>query len=190
MEAGKVSSFDAFHPSITELEFLTFSFFIAAENAFAHSSYSNLFHDPGDSITVDVNTEIEYDWWGGFVMPTSWTVDRLFAYSDTLGEEELTEFYDFTINHIEGSDLFLVVVRNEPYYNRLKLEFALRGDVNGDEVVELGDIVCLINYVFKGGPEPHPLDRGDVNCNGVVDLGDVVYLINYVFRGGPPPCQG
>ncbi|MCK4223595.1 MAG: dockerin type I repeat-containing protein [candidate division Zixibacteria bacterium] len=190
MRTGRSTIFDAFHPRTTELGFLTFSFFIAAENPFAHSSYSNLFHAPGDSISVDVTTEHEYDWWGCFVLPTNLTVDTLFAYSDTLDEEKLTELFDFTTNHIEGSDLFLVVVRNEPYYNRLKLEYTLRGDVNGNGEVELGDIVFLINYLFKGDVAPHPLDRGDVNCNGEVDIGDVVYLINYLYKNGPPPCQG
>jgi len=62
-----------------------------------------------------------------------------------------------------------------------------RGDVNGDGVVDLGDVVFLINYLFKGGPAPAPLLEGDVNCDGVIDLGDVVFLINYLFKGGNVP---
>jgi hypothetical protein len=65
----------------------------------------------------------------------------------------------------------------------------IRGDVNGDGVIDLGDVVYLINYLYKGGPAPDPLWVGDVNCDGIVDLGDVVYLINYLYRGGPPPCN-
>ena len=65
----------------------------------------------------------------------------------------------------------------------------IRGDVNTDGVIELGDVVYLINYLFKGGPPPDPLWTGDVNCDGVIDIGDVVYLINYLFKGGPPPCD-
>ena len=179
---------DVYPPKIAELA--PFTFDVAAENFFAHSSYSNLYHAPGDSLTVDISTEMECDWWGYFVLPTDLTVGGLFAYSDAKGEEELSEFYDFTITHIEDSDLFLVVVRIEPYYNRLKLEFATRGDITGDGVIDIGDIVYVINYLFKGGVAPQPKDRADVNCDGVIDLGDVVYLINYLFKGGPPPCQG
>ncbi|MGB2769551.1 MAG: dockerin type I repeat-containing protein, partial [Candidatus Zixiibacteriota bacterium] len=62
-----------------------------------------------------------------------------------------------------------------------------RGDANGDGLVDVGDVVYLINYLYKGGPPPDPLAAGDVNCDGIVDLGDVVYLVNYLFRGGPPP---
>jgi len=65
-----------------------------------------------------------------------------------------------------------------------------RGDVNipgGDGVVDLGDVVFLINYLFKGGPAPDPFLEGDVNCDGVIDLGDIVFLINYLFKNGPVP---
>ena len=62
------------------------------------------------------------------------------------------------------------------------------GDVTGDGVIDIGDVVYLINYLYKNGPAPDPLEVGDVNaCDAVVDLGDVVYLINYLFRNGPPP---
>lgn len=63
------------------------------------------------------------------------------------------------------------------------------GDVNCDKVVNLGDIVFLISYVFKSGPVPSPWQAGDVNCDGNVNLGDIVYLIAYVFKGGSVPCK-
>jgi ankyrin repeat protein len=65
--------------------------------------------------------------------------------------------------------------------------YFIRGDVNMDENVDVGDVVYLINYLFKGDLAPDPLAEGDVNCDGVIDVGDVVYLINYLFKGGPPP---
>lgn len=52
----------------------------------------------------------------------------------------------------------------------------------------ISDIVYLINYLFRGGPAPEPIEWGDVNCDDDSDLRDVVYLINYLFRGGPVPC--
>ena len=65
----------------------------------------------------------------------------------------------------------------------------LHGDANGDGVLDLGDVVYLVNYLYKDGPAPTPLDAGDANGDGEVDLGDVVYLINYLFKDGPaPPC--
>jgi hypothetical protein len=67
------------------------------------------------------------------------------------------------------------------------------GDSNLDGVVDIGDVVYLINYLFKCGPPPFPMiSAGDCNNDGIVDIGDVVYLINYLFRGGPAPggCCG
>ncbi len=67
--------------------------------------------------------------------------------------------------------------------------YFLRGNVNGDDKVSLSDIVYLINYLFKFGPEPIPeAGIGDANCDGKVSISDIVYLINYLFKFGPPPC--
>ncbi len=64
----------------------------------------------------------------------------------------------------------------------------VRGDVNGDLEIELGDAIYLLNYLYKGGPEPVYPEAGDVNCDGSIDLGDAVYLLNYLFKNGPEPC--
>jgi hypothetical protein len=61
------------------------------------------------------------------------------------------------------------------------------GDVNRDGIIDIGDIVYLINYVFYGGSVPVPIQAGDSNCDTIVDIGDIVYLINYVFYGGNEP---
>lgn len=61
------------------------------------------------------------------------------------------------------------------------------GDANGDGVIDIEDVVYLINYLYRNGDSPNPVEAGDCNCDEIVDLGDVVYLINYLYRGGPPP---
>ena len=61
------------------------------------------------------------------------------------------------------------------------------GDVNKDKQLNIGDVVYLINYLYRGGPQPIPLSSGDVNCDGNVNIDDVVYLINYLFRAGQKP---
>jgi hypothetical protein len=61
------------------------------------------------------------------------------------------------------------------------------GDVNSDGVVNVGDVVFLVNYLFRHGSPPIPLDAGDVECSGTINVGDVVYLINYLYREGDPP---
>jgi hypothetical protein len=61
------------------------------------------------------------------------------------------------------------------------------GDANSDDAVDAGDVVYVINYLYRSGPVPSPIQAADVNCDGVVDAGDVVYLINYLYRAGSPP---
>ena len=62
------------------------------------------------------------------------------------------------------------------------------GDVNGDGIVDIADVVYLVNYLYRGDEPPEPLEAGDVNaCDAVVDIGDVVYLVNYLYRYGRAP---
>ena len=65
----------------------------------------------------------------------------------------------------------------------------LRGDANRDNKIDAGDAVYLINYLYRFGTPPDPMEAGDLNCDSKLDAGDVVYLINYLYRNGdPPPC--
>jgi hypothetical protein len=63
------------------------------------------------------------------------------------------------------------------------------GDVTCDGKVDVGDVVFLVNYLYRGGDSPCIWDAGDDNCDLVINLGDVVYLINYLYRGGSPPLH-
>jgi hypothetical protein len=65
--------------------------------------------------------------------------------------------------------------------------FYQTGDVNSDGMIDVGDVVYLVDYLYRSGPAPTPLEAGDCNCDGAVNVGDVVYLVNYLYRGGDPP---
>jgi hypothetical protein len=63
----------------------------------------------------------------------------------------------------------------------------VHGDANGDGEVDPGDVVYLLNYLFRSGYPPNPFEAGDTNNDGSMGPGDIVYLINYLYRDGPPP---
>ena len=62
------------------------------------------------------------------------------------------------------------------------------GDCTDDGIVDVGDVVYLVSYLYKGGYPPDPECLGDVNCDGIVNIGDVVYLVSYLYKQGPGPC--
>ena len=63
----------------------------------------------------------------------------------------------------------------------------IRGDANGDGIIDLGDILYLVSYLYKSGPASDPFEAGDADCDGDIDLGDLLYLVSYLYKGGPAP---
>ncbi len=75
---------------------------------------------------------------------------------------------------------YIVKIPEQPSY--------ICGDVDGDDAINILDIVFIINYKYKEGTAPDPVNRADVNCDGNIDILDIVYLQNYKYKGGPDPC--
>jgi hypothetical protein len=75
----------------------------------------------------------------------------------------------------------------------------IRGDVNfdGEELIDISDLIYLIDYMFTGGSAPPCWSEANIDCNDSpplgdgpedMDISDLVNLIDYMFRGGPRPC--
>ena len=68
--------------------------------------------------------------------------------------------------------------------------YATSGDVTGDRNVQSSDIIHLVNFVFKLGPDPIPcVGAADMNCDSNLTSGDIIYLVNTIFKAGPDPCN-
>lgn len=57
------------------------------------------------------------------------------------------------------------------------------GDVDGDDNVDVADVVAQIDYVLGGSSTSFNSDNADVTWDGRIDVSDVVDLINYLLQG-------
>ncbi|MFH1336625.1 MAG: cohesin domain-containing protein [Candidatus Zixiibacteriota bacterium] len=58
----------------------------------------------------------------------------------------------------------------------------ITGDTNSDGILDVGDLVYLLNYLYRAGIPPSPISLGDFNNDSEVNVSDVVALINYLFH--------
>ena len=54
---------------------------------------------------------------------------------------------------------------------------SIKGDVNGDGQVGIGDIICVTNFM-AGTPGEITLEQADVNGDGEVGIGDIIFITN------------
>lgn len=108
----------------------------------------------------------------------SWTPTN----ADTLGSPYMVTF---TVNDGTGrEDTGTVEITVEPFFIPPSGQ---EGDLNGDNRVDLADIVYLVNFLFEDGPPPNPLAAGDLNGDCFITLSDLIHLINYIYNNGAPP---
>jgi hypothetical protein len=150
--------------------------------------------DVFDHVGCSIDTTYEYEklaWiWGtsyGDPMPpgTGVVVYLHFTVYDTGWAEVDSALTSLIWLHFTGVDAQSWRPQVEP--RQYHITACSVGDVNCDGQVDVGDVVFLINYLYKGGLPSDFIELGDVNGDSVVDAGDVVYLINYLYRDGPPP---
>jgi C1A family cysteine protease len=129
-----------------------------------------------DSVVIEYSTD-----GGGNWLPVGRAKGGSYhwAIPDTPSDECLVRVYDVDNGiPIDVSDDFFVISDYVP------------GDASGDLVVNVGDAIYLLNYLFKNGDPPVPTAAGDVNADCVLNVGDAIYILNYLFKNGDPPQPG
>jgi len=106
-------------------------------------------------------------YWGGsaskphFIKPTS-------AYSSNIGQAYLK------LSSTEGSGI------DEVYTNLWPMPTALRGDINGDNKVDVTDVNLVVNIILgKKSKDNYP--NADTDRNGTVDVTDVNAVVNIIL---------
>jgi hypothetical protein len=65
------------------------------------------------------------------------------------------------------------------------------GDADGDFQLNLADVTCIINWLYKNGPEPRwPGWRANADGDQTYNILDAAYILNYLYRDGPRPRMG
>jgi len=59
----------------------------------------------------------------------------------------------------------------------------IKGDVNGDNYVNINDVIALINYVLSGDPSGIHMENADIVVDQDININDVTALIHRVLTG-------
>jgi len=149
-------------------------------------------------VTLTEDPPTPEEWWvrlscWGVCWDTMTTVVRIYT-DDPLQPTQTEQMYLDVIPRTAGNGSFTIIVESlsmpDTKLSRsvtFLLDPYLCGDANADGVVDLADIVCLINFLYRGGDTPIPMEAGDANCDGIINVADIVYLVNYLYRDGDPP---
>jgi hypothetical protein len=127
----------------------------------------------------------------GFSYTLEYAQDSAF----TIGVVALDDLVDTSqsVSLPKGTYFWHVISRNscgaESPYQEPPFTFSVypSGDANADGLVDLADVIRILNYLYKNGEEPDPLQSGDANADEIIDIGDAISLLNYLFKGGVPP---
>lgn len=141
----------------------------------------------------DVPFHFKWDFWGESITCGSQTdlepaiIGVPYAQEIQLSYPQESETYNFTVPagykysigfFYDAAAPFLYVLQGEEIVNG-----SPSGDVNGDNIVDVSDIVSLIDSVLGNTTEPVDVNVADVNGDGLIDVVDVVALIDRVLNG-------
>ncbi|MDD4051690.1 MAG: dockerin type I domain-containing protein, partial [candidate division Zixibacteria bacterium] len=138
------------------------------------SGYSERAMGKGDFFTIKLNADGTHAW------ARRYSPGDYYNSGNDIGLDGSGNVYAAGYSHSTYDGKYLTVVKYSP-------SSTIMGDANGDGVINVGDAVHIIAYIFRGGPVPNPLENADANCDNRINIGDAIFLINYMFKGGYAP---
>lgn len=90
-----------------------------------------------------------------------------------------------TVEGPGGADQVTII---DAIFVEVSLPGYVRGDANQDQVVDIGDAIAILGYLFNGGDDGGCLSAIDANDDGAVNVADAIAVLDHLFaQGGPLP---
>ena len=97
--------------------------------------------------------------------------------------------YPVQINNVVMADVNALTYHAPDVAANFVVKNTLKGDANGDGMVDVGDYVTTANYIMELNPEPFMFKGADVDENGTIDVGDLVGITNIIMGDYEPNAE-
>ena len=94
--------------------------------------------------------------------------------------------YPVTIGNIVVADVNAATSELASVQTQVLVRTNVKGDANGDDMVNVGDYVTTVNYIMEMNPEPFCFTAADVDDNETINVGDLVGITNLIFAAPKP----
>jgi len=91
--------------------------------------------------------------------------------------------YDVTLK----IQTFGTLIRTKKNFIKIYSSEFCEGDLDNSGETDILDVIYLIDYIYKEGPPPDPIEAADIDGIPPLNILDIVYLINYIYKNGPSP---
>jgi PKD repeat protein len=63
----------------------------------------------------------------------------------------------------------------------------IRGDANGDGLIDISDAIAILGFMFGGGISINCQDAADLDDSGIIDISDPIGILTFLFQEGDAP---
>ena len=131
-------------------------------------------HDNEDNCDVSALFETGED----FYLTSGYNYNFGIAFKSIL-EEDYPCYINSNGMYVLGHIMLANITQLDSIADEPEPEF-IRGDVNGDGIVDVSDVAGLVGSLLTGNPI---VGNGDANQDGMVDVSDIASLVDYLLKG-------
>jgi hypothetical protein len=106
--------------------------------------------------------------------------DRLSTVAQSIGWSD--EVWDFSQSSNSGNEMIINCFPYEGYVIPGSGDETIPGDINGDNKVNISDVMLLINYLSNGSSADINLDAADYNGEGGITISDAIDMVNHILN--------